>query len=409
MTKPKLTIGVMPCQSGKTSTLILPRIREGVGDGRPVILVLPSRIALITQTVARLTGIVSPEKIARWDTGDPYVKLDSVFAAVEQFKLGKKRLLIVLNNSSGIRRLVGFLSAYTSDTAYAPDPVIVVDEAHSLLNIDTIMSTEDTVRSINEMIGETLPEKQHLKMFTISELWVWILHTFPDVFGVTATPLPLLTNKIVSCIRSVSVESLKPPPCYIGFDQFEKKLYKDHLARDETVPFRHIVEHHTGKTVCMFHARREVATHWAYASMWEDVCRKQGKSCATVIDNGFGYTVYVNGKRTHKIRKSAGEPFVALKAAFRRADYILITGKLSMNMSNTYQCKDVFINHLVIPHWSVKKPTRMSSTIQEIGRMCCNDTNGVKRTLWVYDQDDLDVVQTSFKMQQSFTPQKETA
>jgi hypothetical protein len=146
-------------------------------------------------------------------------------------------------------------------------------------------------------------------------------------------------------------------------------------------------------SVVMFPAERSQSSHLQWGYKWIDECKEHdisSQGCGFFIDNGNGWCLYNGSGREIDSYKKSGEytePWQVLKKLIikYKKTHILVTGKLCLNMSNTYQKCDekdnIFINHLILTTPN-KSLGNYASIQQEIGRMCSNDSNNNERFLW---------------------------
>lgn len=432
-----LNILASECQGGKTNKAIVVPVYRSLSQKEFPIVIIPPKIGLRQQTVSRVYGgpcfmdeldIPKEEKdnikgirlkssqIGMWDTGCPANKrLDNIRETLMEIRKGWCKTVIALGNQAGISKVVALVYELLRREKTVQ---IFVDEAHSCLDIKLRKVDPDgSTMEAYEMLEETLVditddfdivEGSFLKReYNLDQLWNWLIIKSItggsttggsttggslSISGVTATTAPLANNDYwrQSCL-DINVTNMSPPSVYCGFDSFVKKKFSSKMGPESA--FEKILDMEQEKAVVMFHAENRQVSHLQWGEKWIAECKEHGispKRRGFFIDNGNGWCIYNgSGKEIASYKKSGEytEPWQILKKLIvkHKKTHILITGKLCLNMSNTYQKCDnkdnIFVNHLVLTT-PKKSLGNYASVQQEIGRMCSNDINNNERFLW---------------------------
>ena len=376
----KFPVYVKPPQSGKTRDAIIEPMKKSLARGRIPVVVLPSRIQLQKQTTRRLIDEqmgLTEQNIGRFDTG--VRNRNSSSECVEGISKGSLRALVVLNNSSGITKLI--YTMVKSEKKFD----IIVDEIHGFFNMDFREPNE-------EPFWEKLREGKTIKLdpSTRMSILFGLIRSKEFTFsGTTATVSYIAQSKLMKELDLVPlVVKLKTPECYLGYDQIPKKIY----SGDFRDCLRSIIRNNPLGTVTMCHVDRKQETHYQVAELWIDSCLADGVSrdnILALVDNGDGYTLFNWAKIVKNYDKSkTSEPWKIIDTYKNKFNYthIGIFGDRCMSESNTYQkCvgdTNCPINDLVVVPFN-HSLDNMTIMIQKIGRIFGNDTiGGNRRTIW---------------------------
>lgn len=373
----KFPIFVKPPQSGKTKDAIIEPMKKSLSLGRVPVIILPSRIQLQKQTTKRLIdeGMgLSEANIGRFDTGTR--SRNDWRDALDKLSRGTLRVLIVLNNSSGMVKLLRVISK--SDKLFD----IIIDEIHGFFNVDYQEPNEKPFWA-NESLTD-------IDVSTRMSILFGLLRTREHTLsGTTATVSYVAQSKLMKEFDLVPiVVKLRVPDCYQGYDNIPKKIYSKSLREC----LNNIIAHNPQGTITMCHVDRKQEKHYETADWWIDLCLANGvprSKVLSIVDNGDGYTLFNWAKVMKKYDKSkTSEPWRLLDAYKNKFGYthIGIFGDRCMSESNTYQkCSGDIncpINDLVVAPFN-HSLDNMTIMIQKIGRIFGNDTiGGNRRTIW---------------------------
>lgn len=401
-------------QSGKTNQGIIAPTVARLGPNSITIIVQPSRLSIAEQTISRFqkpildcdnlqllseserefckdfTGLAL-DRIVRWDTGGPGVRTFpkdiEIASTVESIEKDEVDVILVLDNHTGISKLTALL--YELDSMV--DIQLIIDEVHTVLNLDNRHLKRHTIITETiDSLSRPLERSSFPEVWHSASYWGWILGFWRKtrhnliLRGLTATSSMMVTKKSLwkkmNC--AISVRELSPPAIYRGFDDFDWKIYdigkraSDKLMR---AAFSEILK--KSSCIAMCHGRTRQTSHQTIGNIWMELC-SQSKRSGVFIDNGNGYTLKYCGKDFIFKKKNYPEPWMFIRYLLNRGiDQILVTGKLCLNMSNTYQNSEggVRVTDLVfISDFCVQDS---AETLQELGRMTGCDASQSSRTV----------------------------
>lgn len=373
----KFPVFVKPPQSGKTKDAIIEPMKKSLACCRVPVIILPSRIQLQKQTTKRLIDEdmgLSESNIGRFDTGTR--NRNAWRECVTKLDRGSLRALIVLNNCSGIVKLLRVM--VKSEKLFD----IIIDEIHGFFNVDYQEPNEEPFWK-NESVT-------NLDVSTRMSLLFGILRAKDHTLsGTTATVSYVAQSKLMKEFDLTPfVVKLSIPDCYQGYDQIPKKIYSNGLREC----LNNIIAKNPQGTVTMCHVDRKQEKHYEAADWWIDLCLYNDvprSNILAIVDNGDGYTLFNWTKTVKKYDKSkTSEPWRLIDAYKNKFGYhhIGIFGDRCMSESNTYQkCSGGIncpINDLVVVPFN-HSLDNMTIMIQKIGRIFGNDTiGGNRRTIW---------------------------
>jgi hypothetical protein len=438
--EPILQILTKDPQAGKTHDCIVTRCVLSYNRGRIPIVITPSKIALSEQTGGRIVEGVNElflqdianlddfqrnlikkdlkcfkdGEIGRWDTGcTGKGKLSGdIKKDIKKIRDGDIKALVVLNNKAGINKLVVLL-------AYMPEDKfdIIIDEAHSILNIGKLSRTFDFhYNSFNNMIQQ-FPEENPISYtdvpFDQSGRIMWILKQFLErnggisLIGCTATVSYLTQNETLKDIGiEFPVIQMNIPECYIGYKKCEKKIYRDNIED----AFIEIVQQEKNGTTLMLHSGHKQTCHYKSCETWVKCCKDTGiehNKVGAMTDNSEGYSLYDSDmKLLERVKKNGifTEPWEAVEKFKKRFSYLGIFGDICMGESNTYQkCTEEVncpINHMIMRGIDGVAYKDLTKIIQKSGRLFGNDTSkkNNKRTIWFSSEKEQKKYEHGFKL-----------
>jgi hypothetical protein len=445
--EPILQILTKDPQAGKTHDCIVTRCVLSYNRGRIPIVITPSKIALSEQTGGRIvegvnelflqdiTNLNDIQKnlikndlkcfkdgeIGRWDTGSTGKgKLSgNTKKDIKKIRDGDIKALVVLNNKAGISKL-NVLLAYMTDKKFD----IIIDEAHSILNIGTLSGRFDFQYDyFNNMINSCPENGDNLVQygevpFDQSGRIMYILKQFLErnggisLIGCTATVSYLTQNKTLKDIGiEFPVIQMNIPECYIGYKKCEKKIYRDNIED----AFIEIVQQEKNGTTLMLHSGHKQTCHYKSCETWVKCCKDTGiehNKVGAMTDNSEGYSLYdshmklverikKNGKIDNKVLT---EPWQAVEKFKKRFSYLGIFGDICMGESNTYQkCTEEVncpINHMIMRGIDGVAYKDLTKIIQKSGRLFGNDTSkkNNKRTIWFSSEKEQKKYEHGFKL-----------
>lgn len=391
----------MPFQSGKTNKAIIEPTIRAISEGTIPIILLPNRIAIQLQTSGRLTqwdtirnlaDNIRPyaSQIGRFDTGTPLRnRLRSAEDAVTKVRQGAVRILVVLGNKLGTSLLCGFLHLAMRQL---PEKKfhIIVDEVHSVLVFNS--NAARRLPGICRMLETSQDPVSVFRMGNTQTNIAWLLQTYRDNPAIDISATTATISNIVRCkeLRNLAIrtEIGTPPECYVGYEDLKKETYATGFVEDA---FGKIVSRE-GRVVVMCHSGKYVRDHNTIGETFLAICtrRRPGAKVGYLTDNSRGYLVHdADGYRKYA-KTSVSEPWEIVAGMQNDYDVIGIFGDTCMSQSNTYQKPDrgVVLTDLVVlpipPHRSANK---LSTELQKIGRICCNDALRRVRTLWFPDDE----------------------
>jgi phosphoribosyl-AMP cyclohydrolase len=441
-----INIGVKPPQSGKTKEFIINPTLENIMKGILPIIIVPSRISLEKQTTQRfidetfedededddsfytvmdeeeedfenLVGLkrdfinnaknIKEEHVGRFDTGIPKeFRLEDPKDVMKKYKNGDIRLIIVLDNSQGIKKLCSLLHYIN---AKIPDQgvAIIVDEIHNILNLKFTKDEQEDYMEELDMLKSNLERLYSRKGFVKPKNFhqrkvinmLWMIDTLKrknnwTFNGTTATTTPIVVNKYIRNLGlSINTVHGNIPETYYGYEKMKKMYYKGDIsmAFSKIIIFRENV----GFVCVMFHSGRYNDCHTGAGNCWIDTCIDNNinwQLIAYMTDNQHGYNIYDGKKRlvNHFPKDKVDEPWKVVEYMQERYNYTGIFGDISMSESNTYQkCNEehnVIITDLVVKDLEKQPIKKMTSIIQKVGRIFTNDTinTDFERVLWFY-------------------------
>lgn len=425
--EPMIEILTKDPQAGKTHDGIVAGCVLSHELGRFPIVIIPSKIGLQKQTTSRVADgvevdfvqdiknlneiqkkiikenpkVFTTDQIGRWDTGSKGKgKLSGKISKdIKKIREGKIKALVVLDNKAGISKLIVLL-AYLKDK----NVDIIIDEAHSVLNIGPMTRTFERQYSYFDGLCEDFPEEEAVSYtdvpFDKEGRKMWIIKKFLErqggisITGLTATVSYLTQNQQLKDAQvEFPVIKMNIPECYIGYKKCVKKIY-DKEVEDA---FRQIIlldkENPNGTTV-MLHSGHKQESHHKACETWTRCCKENGidsKKIGAMTDNSAGYCLYDSeNKLVKKIEKNGPytEPWQAVNEFKKQFPFLGIFGDMCMGESNTYQkcTKDVNcpINHMVMHGLKKYAYKDLTKPIQKSGRIFGNDTSGKdnKRSIW---------------------------
>lgn len=437
-----INIGCKPPQSGKTNEFIIRPTLNNIDNDILTIIIVPSRISLEKQTaerfvnetmtndgddsfytandepdeilnveyleedIIRYSNDISHKNIGRYDTGIPLKeRLKGPADTLKRFKSKDIRLMIILDNSQGIKKLCSLL-AYIDKFKPEQKVHMISDEVHGLMNLKltTIekLNFNRNISSIQEKIDNnyengliTSPGEFHAKK-SMNLGWLFTLLDRKSSWkftGTTATVSLLTQNSLIRQFGfGINVSKGNIPDCYIGYEQCKKKYY---VHQDPTDVFDNIICTREEFATVMYHSGRFIASHIKAGLKWIECCINQDidqdKICY-MTDNKDGYVIYDYNNDIVKSfsKKEIDEPWRVVMYAQERYTHIGIFGDIAMSESNTYQkCNldyNVVLTDIIVKHIDDIKLENMTSIIQKVGRIFTNDTiNGnLKRTIWFH-------------------------
>jgi len=396
-------IKVKPPQSGKTNDAIIKPMDESIKNGRIPIIIIPSRIQLQQQLSNRINV-----KVGTFDTGSP----NSFKNIIDALECEEIKALVILNNVSGLKKLICFM---LQKQIKKPDVTfdIIVDEAHHLFG-NTSNISDDEIYVIRKG-WDAVKYNKKVTPLTLNTtkvgLIIWLIDLIVinkdwTISGTTATVSYITQCKLNEKLNlQFLIVKLKIPNCYIGYDSIKKQEYED----IETT-FRSIINSNN-KCCIVIHAGRTNKNHEDMKDLWFKNSNNK-KSCVIIVDKN-GYTLNTKDKCNTLKKNTIKEPWqVRLIKYTQDFNYIIFIGDQCVSESNTYQKCDkdynLPVNHLII----TKIPSSMSkmtSSIQKIGRIFGNDTSGKynERTIWIPkinkpNKDSLKtIIQNAFELEKS--------